>query len=268
MSAQPVRSDEAFAADRLCSRILVGVDSSPESVEAARQAVLLGDADTRLELLAAFQVVYPITVPSPVFTPPEPASFRTVAAKALHDAAAAIPGRPDAVGSIVEGRSTEALLAHAERMGATLIAVGGGRHGRLRGIVLGSTATELVHKAPCSVLIARGRPQAIRRIVVGVDGSRHSAAAYAVAAGLAERLGADLRRVVAWGGHSIDPLLVDSVLTEREDSPEDPVPALLAAAGTADLLVVGSRGLHGLKALGSVSERVAHGAACSTLIVR
>jgi len=32
--------------------------------------------------------------------------------------------------------------------------------------------------------------------------------------------------------------------------------------------VVGSRGLHGLQALGSVSERVAHEARCSTLIVR
>ena len=34
------------------------------------------------------------------------------------------------------------------------------------------------------------------------------------------------------------------------------------------LVVVGSRGLHGLAALGSVSERVAHSAACSTLVVR
>ncbi len=35
----------------------------------------------------------------------------------------------------------------------------------------------------------------------------------------------------------------------------------------ADLLVVGSRGLHGAKALGSVSERVAHAAASSVLVV-
>ena len=35
-----------------------------------------------------------------------------------------------------------------------------------------------------------------------------------------------------------------------------------------DLVVIGSRGLHGLKALGSVSERVAHQAECSVLVVR
>jgi nucleotide-binding universal stress UspA family protein len=50
--------------------------------------------------------------------------------------------------------------------------------------------------------------------------------------------------------------------------PDEPATALVAAAAEADLLVVGSRGLHGLKALGSVSERVAHRARCSVLIVR
>ena len=44
--------------------------------------------------------------------------------------------------------------------------------------------------------------------------------------------------------------------------------ALTAASAGADLIVLGSRGLHGLKSLGSVSERVAHRAPCSTLIVR
>ena len=42
---------------------------------------------------------------------------------------------------------------------------------------------------------------------------------------------------------------------------------LLGAWAGADLLVVGSRGLHGVSALGSVSERLAHEAHCSVLIV-
>jgi nucleotide-binding universal stress UspA family protein len=46
------------------------------------------------------------------------------------------------------------------------------------------------------------------------------------------------------------------------------VQALVSAAADADLVVVGSRGLHGLKALGSVSERVAHRVHYSTLVVR
>ena len=49
---------------------------------------------------------------------------------------------------------------------------------------------------------------------------------------------------------------------------EHPVRALVDAGANADIVVVGSRGLHGLKALGSVSERVAHQAPCSVLVVR
>ena len=45
-----------------------------------------------------------------------------------------------------------------------------------------------------------------------------------------------------------------------------PVHALTDAGG--DLIVVGHRGLHGLRALGSVSERVAHEAQASVLVVR
>jgi nucleotide-binding universal stress UspA family protein len=46
------------------------------------------------------------------------------------------------------------------------------------------------------------------------------------------------------------------------------VEALVEAASRADLTVVGSRGASGLRALGSVSERVAHRAASSVLVVR
>jgi nucleotide-binding universal stress UspA family protein len=53
-----------------------------------------------------------------------------------------------------------------------------------------------------------------------------------------------------------------------ETRPGRPVEALVEAAATADLLVMGARGLSGLRALGSVSERVAHRAESSVLIVR
>jgi nucleotide-binding universal stress UspA family protein len=58
------------------------------------------------------------------------------------------------------------------------------------------------------------------------------------------------------------------VRLERFRNVPDPARALVEAAIEADLLVVGSRGLHGIKALGSVSEQVAHEARCSVLIVR
>ena len=71
-------------------------------------------------------------------------------------------------------------------------------------------------------------------------------------------------------------LAVAGELSRRTGAPLDPVHALdnspaaaLVEQATADdLLVVGSRGLRGLRALGSVSEAVAHKAAGSVLIVR
>ncbi len=49
---------------------------------------------------------------------------------------------------------------------------------------------------------------------------------------------------------------------------QHPVAALVEASRDADMLVVGSRGLHGLKALGSVSERIARDASCTVLFAR
>jgi nucleotide-binding universal stress UspA family protein len=128
----------------------------------------------------------------------------------------------------------------------------------------------MIHKAPCSVLVARKAGDEFpRRIIVGIDGSSESAAAYGAAREIAKRFESELWPVVAHGGKPIDRSKIDSFVDHRrEDLPDDPVTALVAAAAEADLLVVGSRGLHGIKALGSVSERVAHQARCSVLIVR
>ena len=79
-----------------------------------------------------------------------------------------------------------------------------------------------------------------------------------------------MRLLVARGGSPADVAI--GALTkfgyELTFSEQKPVSALLEAARDADLLVVGSRGVTGLRALGSVSERVAHRAPCSLLVVR
>jgi nucleotide-binding universal stress UspA family protein len=75
--------------------------------------------------------------------------------------------------------------------------------------------------------------------------------------------------VEAHGGKAVDRRLIDRIIVgQREELQDEPVAALVAAAARAGLLDVGSRGLHGLKALGSVSERVAHQAGSSVLIER
>ncbi len=254
------------------SRVLVGIDGSPESVEATRQAALLLEDEGELTLLSAYD-----TAPALVGGTGSrvPAYFdedvqRKGAEDALRRVLEQIQGHSSSMAMFVRGNSWQELIREAERGRATLIAVGSHGIGRTRGIVVGSTTTEVLHEATCSVLVARrARPDFPRRISVGVDGSPESGLAYAAAREIANRYTAELWPVVAHGGKGVDKRLVaENVDRRHEDLPDEPVPALVAAGADGELLVVGSRGLHGLKSLGSVSERVAHQAHSSVLIVR
>lgn len=105
-------------------------------------------------------------------------------------------------------------------------------------------------------------------IIVGVDGSEHSLAAAAVAKSIADRFGSEYVIVAATGGKSIDLEPIQELSPYFVTDPGHPVEALTELSKEADLLVLGSRGLHGPKALGSVSERIGHRASCSVLVVR
>ena len=266
------KAKERAGPDTVFSRVLVGVDGSPESGEATRQAALLLEDKGELTLLSAYD-----TAPALVGGTGSrvPAYFdedvqRKRAEDALRRVLEQIQGHSSAMAKVVRGSSWQELIREAVRGRATLIAVGSHGIGRTRGLVVGSTATAVLHEAPCSVLVARrARPDFPRRISVGVDGSPESGLAYAAARVVADRYTAELWPVVAHGGKGVDKRRVAEIVDRRhEDLPDEPVPALVAAAADGDLLVVGSRGLHGLKSLGSVSERVAHQAHSSVLIVR
>lgn len=260
------------AGRRVFSRIVVGIDGSQQALEAARQAALLQDVDGRLTLVSAWDTAPAIIggtgTEIPYYFDEE--LQRTTAEKALLAARAYIAPYTAATGKLLRGTPAAKLLEEIERDEDTLVAIGSSGTGRLLGIVEGSVATEILHRAPCSVLVARPLDDGFpRRVVVGVDGSVESAAAYAAARYISERFGAELHAVVARGGDGVNERLVATITDgDHDDRREGPADALVAAAESADLVIVGSRGLHGLRALGSVSERVAHSAACSTLVVR
>ncbi|GEL93999.1 universal stress protein [Cellulomonas composti] len=164
----------------------------------------------------------------------------------------------------------------------------------------GSLAYQVAAHAPCPVAVVPGPPRAdATGIVVGVDDSSYSVAALDVAASLCEWTGHDLHVVHAlsdasvYAGresfptevvatyHQSQRLILSEVmagLAERHPdvrvhadlSNERPAKALLTAASSAWLLVVGSRGRHGLPRLllGSTSHTVVLNARCPVLVVR
>ncbi len=239
-------------------RIVCGVDGSTESLEAVRQADVLLDEGGRLVLVSAADLTDAIHFQ---IAPTAAHAARRALAKAEELDRHAQEALERARGEVVRaaevetaqaaGEPARCLLETTASEGADLVVVGTHGLGRMRGIALGSVATRVLHRAPCSVHVAR-RPQegtwSPRAIVVGGDGSAASETALAVARALGSRLGAT----------------VEAVTIEHNRAAH----GLVEAAAGADLLVVGNRGLHGARALGSVSERVAHDASCSVLVVR
>jgi nucleotide-binding universal stress UspA family protein len=134
------------------------------------------------------------------------------------------------------------------------------------------------------------------RIVVGTDGSDTASEAVQHALALAHAVGAEVHLVTAWSripalalaGATVTPSITEvddgawiaplheelaagadcTCVSHAVEAPA--VQALLevAEAVGADLLVVGNRGMHGLRGkLGSVPNTIAHKAPCAVLLV-
>jgi nucleotide-binding universal stress UspA family protein len=253
-------------ATRIFDRIVCGIDASAQSLEAVRQAARLLTPAGRLLALAVFDEA---VASEAGWTATRAASNlkRELELRVESVRTAA----PDAEVEMVKGRPVPSLLAAIAREEATLVAVGSHGIRRTPGIIIGSVATTLLREAPCSVLVAR-RADDLERfprsVVVGADGSPQSVLALEAARALSRRLGAPLHIVVATGGKAVDIQQVRSRAPECEEVEGSPVRVLIARSKDSDLIVVGSRGLHGIRALGSVSERVAHEAHCSVLVGR
>jgi nucleotide-binding universal stress UspA family protein len=259
--------------------VVCGVDGTDESRAAVAQVGRLLDgleAACRVVLVSVWNTGASVAVG---WSPPvaRTASFpQEELRKAVDGVRPLLPAPVRAETVVVEGPPGPMMLTEIGRHRATLVAVGSHEHRRIPGILLGSVATQLLHEAPCAVLIARGAPGEgfPARVAVGADGSEESARAIQAGARIAQRRGSALEAVVATGGGAApDAAAVRSALdaaagpdTPLRMEPDAPVDALSRL--DPELLVIGSRGLRGLRSLGSVSQRVAHEARCSVLVVR
>jgi nucleotide-binding universal stress UspA family protein len=255
--------------------ILCGVEGNPASTEAARQAIALaGQGD------AAGQVHF-----TAVYTSFElgPDYHRDTLESSLREAEA-LAGEAG-VASTTRLREAkyaiDVLLPESKEHDLTVL----GTHGKSRatGIMFGSTASEAAHGTERPLLICRDAPGPApfpQSILFASDGTKGSWAPARAVAGLAAGFGATVEMIHVEDG---DQEGCDEVLEEQRTEIEKATgtaPTVARPDGNAtkeiveaakergaSLIVSGRRGLRGLKALGSVSERVVSSAECSVLLI-
>jgi nucleotide-binding universal stress UspA family protein len=189
----------------------------------------------------------------------------------------AAAARPFRGGNVARGL----LEASAD---AELLVVGARADAKAGDVALGSTASSAVHTAPLPVLLARPARDARAfpaAILAATDGSADSERAVELAGRIAMAHGSVITLIHVEDGQSSQPpaalaraaallredLGVETATTEEFRRPAEQLTEA-ARRERASLLIVGSRGLGRGPALGSVSERAAHEAPCSVLVVR
>lgn len=215
----------------------------------------------------------------------------------------------DSEARVVDATPVAGIVAEARRMRADVVVVGWRGHGAWQRLIAGSVSRGVARKAPCSVLVVRATRPAFRRVVLGVDGSPHAARAVALLATLAPPRGGRVTLLQAVDIMPVPrqslatAAIRASVATEvarintaRRQSARrnlEKAAATLAEAGwkvdavvsdgaplrtllttvdrtRADVLVVGARGVTGLRhlLLGSVAEGAWHASPVPVLIAR
>ncbi len=197
------------------------------------------------------------------------------------------------------GNPIESIVDLAQTKKVGTIVLGGRGLNEWEALLLGSISQGVVHHAHCPVLVVRGNPQELQRIVAATDGSEQACRALEVGAEVAKAFSTSLTVLnaveplspqlfvpaqdVVSGEHEahvleaieaqVAPILqgagVDHTIQQEAGHPADAILAYTERENT-DLVVLGGRGLGGFRRLllGSVSDNVLRHATCSALIVR
>ena len=208
----------------------------------------------------------------------------------------------------VDARPADGILSEARRFRANVIVVGWRGHGAFRRLLIGSVSRDVVERASGAVLVVRRPVRAIRRIVIGIDGSSNAVRAVDLVARLphercsvvvvrvveprtlptAGRLPASVRGVVLSELAAVNDKLIRDARrgvasaaarlkragwrVRAEVRTGAPLAGLLEAVDRTDahLLVVGARATSGVKRalLGSVAAGALNRSGVPVMIVR
>ena len=157
-------------------RVLVATDLSSHAEDAL--ALVAGLA---MPAGSAVRIVH-VVEPFPAINALAPAEMLTLAAEGereimteLDRKAAMFRERAFVVQTaLVIGRPADMIVDEAQRFHADLVVMGSRGRRRVAATLLGSVSAEVVDRAPCPVLVARGR--ALTRLILAEDGSEIAAA--------------------------------------------------------------------------------------------
>ena len=209
---------------------------------------------------------------------------------------------------IRRGSPADEIIKACRRIPADLVLVGFKGAGDSAEFLLGSVAHKVIKYAPCSVLVAKRTTEAVNRVLVPLDGSKHSdetvqfllrmplppraevlvmvvLQSFAATFVKAYTLDPERDRQIVGELQEAEEEAAKRVLTEAEGQLRkgryrvstviargDPSREILreAAQRNVDLVALGAKGLTGVRGflLGSVAQRVARYAKSSVLIVR
>jgi nucleotide-binding universal stress UspA family protein len=200
-----------------------------------------------------------------------------------------VDGVQDDVDGVLEAGLPAQVLRNTAR-DARLLVIGSRGFGGVLGQLAGSVCLDLAGSSPCPLIVIRRPRSPGRPVVAGIDGTSRSSAALAGAVLLATRLHTSLQLVHIDRSPATDreehgrhrPLhgreVLDQALAEaRQLAPQLELSGilvhgrtaskeLLAAAGDADVLVIGTHNREG--GPGNTVSAVMHKARCNVLITR
>ncbi|MEW6681456.1 MAG: universal stress protein [Nitrospirota bacterium] len=189
---------------------------------------------------------------------------------------------------VEEGPAADTILATAKRRKAELIVVGSRGLGHLQRFVMGSVSHRVTTYAPCSVLVVKEPPRHLKNVLMALDGSPYAADAAAFVGAMLARRQIRATAVCVWEFPDRIPVPASAKALVRErcarvmrragladhvefatGRPANEI-ARIARRKHAGLVVVGSRGLTGLKRflLGTVSHEVILQSPASVLVFR
>jgi len=275
-------------------RVLLATDGSKDARAATqylREFPLPGNATIRIMTVVTLP-------PSSLDVPPVAAfneSLLTEGRRVVEEARALLGPRPSVDERVVQGSPREEIVRAVEEWPADLLVVGARGLGGVAGFLLGSVSETVARHVHCPVVVVKGRPRALASVLMATDGSdgANEAIRFVLSLPLAKNVRVRLLSVVEPVPYPASApgmiraqlrTMIRQLERERRANVEKvldraaqqlktkltrvtrsmptghPARELVAAAASfdADLVVVGARGLGGIKRLllGSVSERV------------